>query len=493
MTAPPPPPTLGRVRKQHREGLDMDVLDLLERVLDWEPLHDQAATLPTLSPGSAGRRPDFPPVMALIFGLLYWLGPKSQRKVARMLKHERTWELVRSRLAPRFPDYPGFGKGAMPYNRSDYRRYVGTYGMLDTAFGAIYDEFTRYWTDQAVSMGMFDTSKGSLSHPEPSSLLSGDVTVLRALYDATPGETRVHPDTGEISPKRHDPDARWYQTGDKRNVYGTPFGFLSGSLFAEGERLVLGIFQTEDGGPDPQEGMRAMACAAHLRSLLPGLTGIVYDKALRGKHVQIGFEIDVPVFAKVARKSKGDKGKAGILTSRNLGRRPFSLLDGSRQDLTVWAIDGAPHIEAMVAGKVNHVRLARGQIIKRRNSAKGRNRWYCTLTVPADPRVPARTQGASVTLRLDRPRPADTWWTEVLRGIPEGDPDWQSVYGRRNASESLNSWLKEFTRDKRAPCVGRAQQRFALLCAAMAANFKALVLFCQRRGRSIPGLALPPP
>ncbi len=67
-------PTLGRVRKQDREGLDMDALDLLELFLDWEPMHDQAATLPTLLPGSAGRRPDFPPVMAVIFGLLYWLG-----------------------------------------------------------------------------------------------------------------------------------------------------------------------------------------------------------------------------------------------------------------------------------------------------------------------------------------------------------------------------------------------------------------------------------
>lgn len=493
MTAPAP--TLGRVRKQHREGLDMDVLDLLEQALDWEPLHDQAATLPTLSPGSAGRRPDFPPVMALIFGLLYWLGPKSQRKVAKMLKHQRTWELVRSRLAPRYPDYPGFGKGAKPYNRSDYRRYVGTYGRLDTAFGAIYEEFTVYWTDQAVSMGMFDTSKGSLSHPEPSSLLSGDVTVLKALYNATPGETRIHPLTGEISPKRHDPDARWYVTGDKRQVYGTPFGFISGSLPAEGERIVLGIFQTEDGGPDPQEGMRAMACAASLRPRLPGLAGLVYDKALRGKHVQIGFEVDVPVFAKVPLTRKGDKrrGQVEVPTSRNLGRRSFSLLNKTQRDLTVWAIEGAPHIEVMVAGQVDHLRLARGQIVKRRNAAKRGSRWYCTYTVPDDPRARPELRGASLTLRLDRPSGEGTWWTEVLRGIPEGDPDWQGVYGRRNAAENLNRWLKEFTRDKRAPCIGRAQQRFALLCAAMAANFKALVLFCQRRGRSIPGLALPPP
>lgn len=275
-----PSATLGRVRKQDREGLDMDVLDLLELFLDWEPVHDQAATLPTLLPGSAGRRPDFPPVMAVIFGLLYWLGHKSQRNVARMLKHGPTWELVRSRLAPRYPDHPGFGKGAKPYNRSDYRRYVSTYGQLDTAFSAIYDEFTRYWTDQAVSMGMFDKSKGSLSHPEPANLLSGDVTVLKAIYDAAPGQTWIHPDTGEIRPKRYDPDARWYETGDKKKVYGTPFGFLSGNLPTEGERLVLGIFQTEDGGSDPQEGMRAMACAARLRPLLPGLAGIVYDKAL---------------------------------------------------------------------------------------------------------------------------------------------------------------------------------------------------------------------
>lgn len=478
-------PRRGRIRKRGREGITDDALSMLDYFLDWEPLHEHGDHLPTLEPGSAGRPPDFPPVMAIIFMFLYFNGAKTQRGVSRMLRNPKTWAMVRSRLAHRYPDYPGFGPDAAPYDRSDYARYVDRYGVGESTFRDLYQEFIRSWGEIAQWMGMFDPNNGSKTHPHPHNLLAGDMTVLRSMYNAAPGDTFVDPTTGEIKPKRFDPDAGWYTTGDRRSVYGTKFGFLIGALDNDGERLVLGMFGAEDGGHEPAEGMRALRCVEQLRPHLPGLQGLVYDKALRGKHVQMGFEMNVPVFAKVA-KTKGDK-----VRSRNLGPSALHLSDNTTEAHSIWAIDGAPHIEVMVAGAIERVRLERGQIYVRAN-ANGPSRWYCNYTVPTTPEVPQRLQGARLALRLDRPDGESDSWTEVLRGIPEGDPDWGSVYGRRNSAETINRWFKDFTRDNRAPCVGRAKQRFALLCGALAANFKALLTYCKRRGIPLPTVAGPP-
>lgn len=106
----------------------------------------------------------------------------------------------------------------------------------------------------------------------------------------------------------------------------------------------------------------------------------------------------------------------------------------------------------------------------------------------------AALRGAAVSIRFhtnDEDRGKGLNRAEVLRPIPEGDPDWRKLYGLRPGAESINRWFKERLRDGRAPAVGRERQHFALLCGAIYNNFKALLARHDRLGLPRPGA--PPP
>jgi len=479
--------------RKRRPGRDRvpppDDLDVLLQLLDWEPFYETVKGLPGgRQEGEPGRPPDFPPDVIVLFGMMCWGDKRCQRRTERFFANQMVWSAVQAKLAPRFPKYGGLMPGAKPVNRSDFRRWRSRYGITDDVFDALLDNFQDLWLTIARTMGIFDSTKGSVSHPASQNVVFGDVTTMKSLYDAAPGTYCYDPHTGERTLRRHDPDAGNYSHGDKRIVYGTQFGLLAASTPSGDDRLIFDLYSVHDGTPGADEGTRTMDRTERLKRRAPALAGLVYDKALRGKHIQRGYEIGIQTITKVARDKNNN------IRDRTLGHQTVHLKDGSTSPQLLWAFGGAAHIVAVADSKRTFVRLTRGRIFRNPRKRTGTWCWYCQYTIPDDVRVAERLRGGRVTLRMSALPGEKTGRVEALRPIAEGDPDWQRLYGLRNGAESINSWLKSGRRECRAPCKGRAAQRFSLLCGAMFANFRALLSYCERTGCSLTdfGVAAPP-
>lgn len=471
-------------RPRRRDAPGLSPPEIAEVLATWEPLHSIAAQFRHWQPGDPGRPPDVPPAAILLFATMIW-ACGSERKVERMFRHRASWEPVRSALAHRHPDYRGLQPGAAPISRSEYRRFRDTYGIHPPALDEFRSSFRSEMCSQIQGMGAFDPNLGSLSHPAPENLVTGDGTVIKPRFKAGPGDVQVDSATGAIEQRRHDPDAAWYKTGDGQTVRGVKFGMVEGRLPAEHERVILDVFPVETGaGKD--EAARAMESIGKLARLLPALSGVVWDMALRGTHIDELYQEGLLSVVKVARVR-------GAAKSQQIGAHTVTRGGQAVGSVTVFAINGAPHVEVIAAGQKHPVRLERAQILRRKNKRLGW-RWYCIFTVPDDALVPSHLRNGQLELRLhtndsDRARKLNR--AESLRPISEGDVDWRRLYALRPGAESINRWVKEKLRDSRAPAVGRARQHFALLCCGLLNNVAAVVAHLRRRGLPLPGSAPP--
>jgi hypothetical protein len=117
-----------------------------------------------------------------------------------------------------------------------------------------------------------------------------------------------------------------------------------------------------------------------------------------------------------------------------------------------------------------------------RNADKrGTYRWY------NDYRLPEHLGGGIVTVRLhandeDRQRKFDR--AENVRQIPPGDPDFETLYRRRNDAESINRHLHDTLWLRRAHSVGARRQLLNLITYAMGVN--ATSMHVHRRGLASP-------
>jgi hypothetical protein len=74
----------------------------------------------------------------------------------------------------------------------------------------------------ALEIGLFDPDGlGSFTHPDRARLIYGDGKVVKPLSKYAPGETWVDRRTGEVKPRRADPDAAWYIVGGNEEPRGT--------------------------------------------------------------------------------------------------------------------------------------------------------------------------------------------------------------------------------------------------------------------------------
>ena len=103
-----------------------------------------------------------------------------------------------------------------------------------------------------------------------------------------------------------------------------------------------------------------------------------------------------------------------------------------------------------------------------RNADKGGTfRWY------NDYRLPERLGGGTVTVRLhtnDEDRQRKFNRAENVRQIPPGDPDFETLYKRRNDAESINRHLDDTLWLRRAHSVGARRQLLNLITYAMGVN-----------------------
>jgi hypothetical protein len=306
-------------------------------------------------------------------------------------------------------------------------------------------------------------------------VLFGDGKNVSAMYKSPKGTRNVHPVTGEITPRRHDPDARNYVKNDKRRVRGTPWVDLDcRQPGARNERLILDFDAV---ALDSDEMTVGMDLFERTLTLLPETQVLVWDGAMRGVHMRrLIAELGIIPMNHATEKPKGNWPK--------LGPQTFRRLDGVDEDRDVSLIHGIPTIQVTVHGEAKHVRLVRTKTILRTRAS----RFWVTneYVLPDHPAVPRQLRGATTSIRLDTTEEADKqrrWGlNENLRVIDYMDDDFPEIYGLRNSAESQNRNLEDTLWAGRAHSVGIPSGRIDHLGFALFINLIARIAHEQRTG-----------
>jgi hypothetical protein len=466
---------------------------LIVGLADWDYLHQLAAVLPEHDPRAAGRPPDFPPVMMLIFGAAaWWLG--GERAVEREFDEDRAfWHSIRRRLLLRYPRYRGLQDDRHPMTRHHYRRYRDRYGIDDETFEGLREAFQVQSTRQATRMGLCYPSKKSWTHPAVENAIVGDGTTFKPRLKAVPGDLQLDRRTGELTQRRYDPDAYIVtrtdpETGEERDgPRGIAFGICSASVpGVDNECVILDTFAIKPlRGHD--EAALGVASIRDLAPLLPGAQYVTWDMAQRGKHRHEINKIGLLWVGKTA-KAPGGGDKTALI-----GPMKLTAPDGTTDTVPAYAVNGALGIETIVAGNTIFVAFERTKTLRRRG------RWYNEYRVPDLPQVRAELRGATCRCRFDtteQDRKQGLNRAEVLSAIPTIDPDFDRLY-IRNQAESVNALIKRKWWKDLAPAVGRPRQHFALLCAGLMINFRSWLNYTERTSEphhpSYDAAAPPPP
>ena len=441
-------------------------LEKVEAILNNPAIYGLARAIP--GPAKAGRRRDYPTFMILVFNSLLSVW-RSGRQVEAELSHPLVWSHMRRIVRRRFPEDPSMHLPKQPMRRHHYvygrDRYLTDQTILER-LGEIHRELA---TGQARDAGLLDPDgPGSFTHPDLSRVLHADGKVVTPLFKARPGDFRIESETGEVIPVRYEADAALHFEGDGGAAWGTKFVVVAA-------RSPVGRFILDlDRVPDPgSEAAVAVSCFERLAPHLPGAQAIVYDTALRGVHHQkILRELGiVPVNMVAAAESIGSK-----TTKRKIARREkivhvedkeITQPDGSTITVRLFSKAGAIGVmRPTEAGELLFMPLVRKRTHRMRANT-GLYRWY------NDYRLPEHLGGGQITVRLhqnegDRRRRFNR--TENVRPIPPSDPDFPSLYGRRNDSESLNRSLEDTLFLGRAHSLGWRRQQVEMLGWALMVN-----------------------
>jgi hypothetical protein len=424
---------------------------------------------------TAGGRPGtYPPYMLLAFEAMISVY-RSARGVETELADPLVWGFIRSTVTSVFPGDPSKHLPAEPMRRHHYLYGRERYLTDPAILAEIRRLYRVFAAEQARELGLLDPEgPGSWTHPDLSRMLHADGKVITPLYLAKPGDTRVDLDTGEVFPRRADPDGRLHFEGDGQAAWGTKFVLVAARSQDERGRVILDL----EWVPRGDEAGAALDCFRRLAPLVPGAHGVVYDTALRGKHHQVLLrELGLMPVNRVAAAAGKRRAPRGIRRPRaaksahvedKVLRRP----DGSSVRVSIYAMDGAVGIgELTVDGEMRFTPFRRVRT-HRICDGTGLFRWY------NDYRLPTSLGGGVLTVRLhgnDEDEARGFNRTENVRAIPPSDPDFRQLYGRRNDAESINRHLVDTMWLGRAHSVGHVRQHVNLLGFALMVNGLALL------------------
>ena len=463
---------------------------LTELCAELDHLEDPVATAQPWERGTgrAGRKPLHPPEVMVLFGVVATL-VANDRLTQATLQSPEVWEPIRAHLAPLFPAYKGLQPGARGPNRSQFNRFCNK-AQNQEFLDSVSTGFETASASLALRMGLCDPDRHQPTNPDLRDLLIGDGTVVKSRFNESKGARQVDRETGEIVFIRHDPDAsHQHRKNDadeiiRTDVAGTMFGLLHASTSEVGENVMVAAYHVPDGVSEMQASMDAIRRLKTHR--LPGIDGVLYDKAARGVDIQAGFEMGVQIHAKVHLANKKTNTPKQQLIDTGLPARRDGEVVGR---VNIVAIAGAAHIQVHIAGKDEHVMLEPGQVLPRPTRASSLGRVYRDYQIPDDARVPARLRGGTVRIRHttnddDRKRKLNR--TEALRLIAVGHDNFGTVTARSRA-ESLNEWMKRWWPDKRAPAVGKARQTMRLIFSGIGLNYTAGIRYRERTGTDVLG------
>lgn len=385
---------------------------------------------------------------------------------------------------PRFID--GFNTAAATYDTEpiaesappiSWHHYRRARDLLsdDTTLDTVADTFTRESLTIARNLGLLlPKGPGSLTLPHPTRCIYGDGTVVRPIY-------RTRRELGDEDPnagRRTDPDAAEHVRHDG-TISGTNFVTICARGSGLRERVVLRAERVPAPGQEAATAIEAIEAVHRLAGA--GIQAVVYDGAFQGIHIDhLATTCGLIVVNKVAaapngsaRAKPGATKKAkqyplGVVTHR-VGRRDcrHNLIS---HDGAICQADLDDAGNAMIGEPLRRVQVKR--------FAKPGGGFRFTLGTEVVCRHGNFTVWISPHPKKDEPhnrRP------ENIRLLPEADPHFQTIYGLRNDSESLNSGFKRTLIVDRAMSLGWRRQLIDLYSYGILTNTVAWAEAEQRR------------
>lgn len=353
------------------------------------------------------------------------------------------------------------GPRAEPIAWHHYRR--GRDRMIQNDnLGLVAETFTLEALTIARGLGLLlPNGPGSLTYPHPTRTIYGDGTIVRPIYRTT-RELGDDPDTPG---RRTDPDAADHVRHDG-TVSGTNFVAVCARGPGLRERVVLRAARVPAPG---QEAATALAAIADVHRLAgAGIQAVAYDGAFTGVHIeQLMTTCGLVVVNKVASApTTADEKAAG---TRNVKQYPLGVHThrvGRRECRhNLICHDGAVHqLDLDDSGEADLSEPLRRVQVKR---TRRRNGYRFTIGVEI-----ACRHGHFTTWLSPHPRTDETHnrRPENIRLLPQADPYFQTVYGLRNDSESLNSGFKRTLLVERAMSLGWQRQLLDFYAYAILTN-----------------------
>ena len=419
------------------------------------------------------------------------------------------------------PDRPEWRLPAKPMNRSKHYRFRKDH-LDDGLYEELHSFVRSLAVEVAVAVGMIAADdKNSYTYPSPA--IAGDATLISALFKthhtkaALPGKKKKRTDFDAITRHSNNPKAVG-SAGHNATILGmrNPHG---------NERVILDVDLAGHDPPDEQNSPEintnndaSVATSMYLNLLqefpeeLADVHLFIYDMAHRSVDADRVLDAGKIPLTKIPLTAEGK------YAEKNLGPHNFKAKNGNKATFEVYAVNGAPGLILPDGnGELWFHLLERVQTkpVRRKN---GKTVIQGTWAIPDynktsdpdsdtgsdnpdsdEPRRPdeeARpttkqppplvgferatttiTHNSSKTERRTKPH---TRRTLALRPIPEWDPWFRKVFGKREDLESINSWAKAKLLNGRCRNTGKNSVKLTLLSFQLESIVTTLIAYQKR-------------
>jgi hypothetical protein len=261
--------------------MKVSTFDRIEAVLRGNAVYELAELIPVKEEGEAGRPMDFPPYMIFVFEALISIYG-SARKAEAEIAHRHVWHFIRRTVKKMHKNDRSMWLPPQRYRRHHYTYARNRYLTDPVILERIQEKHREIAARQALELGLLDPDgEGSFTRPSLDRLIYADGKVVTPLYRGKPGTTRVDKETGEIKNVRFEADADLHMEGTGEMAFGVKFLITAVRSSDVHGRIILDSQHVPEKGGEAKVALESFgAIAPHS----PGIQGVVYDTALRGKH-----------------------------------------------------------------------------------------------------------------------------------------------------------------------------------------------------------------
>lgn len=473
-----PKVTKKRSRKRPRKNYSVGITSYIEAVLASEEFFDLVEEI-KLPAGLRGPEREYSEITVMLW-LTLLEDFDSIRDLEAYFGHPLIWKHVASTLESVWPDNPErrISKDR-PMSRS---QFCGHRAQLrkqrPDAMARARQVFTVNAVAQALNMGYFPTDRGSLSKPDPRSIVSGDGTVIAAATNAIKGDLVVNED-GVAQQARFDADAALNgkdQTKKPHPAY-TFEHLQAANPDPEQERVILTFGRADDLG----EAQTLKQLLKGLQPLVPHLRHYCYDMAPQGASINRLARLGLHPIIKVPRDKKNQPTSALIETRKVKGR------SGREYTIQIWGLDGVVGIKAFAVNDEFFVKLT-PKIL--REPRPGTQQGFYEF--PDIALIHEDLRGREIMVRLDgltddgRNRP------QYIRWFNEHTDIGTALLGMREGTEGEHSTIKRMLPWQRARSFSEFHVTSDLLGYFFGRNLKAALAHERRTGTN-PMRNGPPP